>query len=193
MNLSSLSPDRIQHEISENPRLRSGLWLILFIILTWGSLVWSDYNLSRYKAVRSLERDLVALSEIESAAVWQQRAAKADQSVKLYQQQFGLSESPGLAMAKLQSDLSLLTDESQGVGVKIKVGTPQYLAHIKASRIRARVRLSLTPEALITFLTKLSHEPRIISIEQLNIDMKRGRWVVDATVVSYFIIEGQQT
>lgn len=190
MIYSGIDLRHVGNEIVTNPRLRAGLWMIVLIILVWVSLVWSDYNSGRYKIVRDLERDLSSLYEIESAAVWRARLIQADESVRILRQKIDKAETPGLAMAKLQNALTKLAEESLGVRVDIEVGRPQYLEKISASRVRARVKVSLTPAALITFLTNLEAEQQMMSIEQLTMVFNKRRWAIDTTVVRYFAIEG---
>lgn len=187
MNLRDLSTEQIQSELSENFRLRVGLWLIVVLFLSWLSLVWSDFNAGQYASIKNLERNQRALVDIESVEVWRERVNLEEDRVKRIEQTLWKASSDGLAKARLQAGLDELIVKDDFVKKSVKVGTPQPLDAVSVNRIRARVRVNVTPDQLVQTMTNIASYPQKLVVEELELNFRNGRWVVDLTVAAFFI------
>ena len=191
MNLQELSLDNIKAEVRDNFRLRLGLWLTLLILLIWVSLVWSDINYDFYKSRRALQQDALTLQDIESADVWAGRLDRASRQLSKSRSRLWSADSEGLARAKLQAELANLVPSGEGGSQVVKVGSAQAVADVESvSRLRARVGVSLTPQAMYELLQNLDRSEHLVVVDQLNMKWVRGNWSVELMISAFFSSEG---
>lgn len=188
MNIRDLTPEQLQHELKSNQRLRVGVWLIGLLLLSWLSLLWSDYNSVGMAELKRVQRDRAALADIESVEVWKARLAEMQARQADAGALLGRAATESLAMARLQSQLNQLIVKDPFITLSVRIGTPQLLESIDVHRIRAKVRVNLTAEQLLQTLQGLQASKQLLDTEQLELNFVKNRWVVDMTVAAYFEI-----
>ncbi len=189
MNLRDINVNELRAEIADNSRLRGGLWLILFLVATWVSLVWSDFNLDLYKSTRNLERDLISLQEMEPVTVWNERASAAESRLASYQKSIWRADTPGLAAAQLQAELNTLVSKDDKSSLLIKVAVPQKLeGYPNLFRIRASIGANLFADQLVKTMGNIELNQLRLNVEQLGLKKSGTRWSMALIVTAYFEI-----
>ena len=191
--LEMFDAPRLAAELKENFRLRLGVWMILVILLTWVSLVWSDANRAMYDTTRVLEREWLSLSEMESAGVWQSRLQEMEQAAASESAKIWSADSAGLAQAKVQATLGSLLLRDEFVNQSIKAGIPQPLPDLDGVyRLRVRVGTSFTPQQLRDSLLRLSRQVPHLEVDQLELRRNGVRWNAELVLSAYFRLEDSQ-
>ena len=179
--------ESLKAELAANTRLRLGVWFIGLLVLTWVSLVWSDFNLAQYKTVRQQAIEIAALSDMEPAEIWSGRVSQARARVDALEVSLMQADTDGLAQARFQSELARLMVLDAQSRQTIKVGSLQPMEELEdVSRVRARVAANLTARQLLQSIEQLESATSLMEIERLTVKKSGTRWNLELFVAAYF-------
>jgi len=177
-----------------NPRLRWGVWLIVCLVLSWVSLVWSDWNRALYEELRGVEIRLDSLSEMEEEEVWQQRLTDIDLLTSSVKARLWRAATTGLAQARIQTELNHLIERDESTKLAVRMGTPQTDESLSELHvIKVQVGCNLRPQQLLTTLANIESNSKLLVIERLKLTDRGQRWNVDMVLAVYVLIPGQAT
>lgn len=156
-----------------NPRLRWGMWLVGFILWTYGLLLLDEHvDAARTEysaaAARHARADAAASETDWPDRLRAVRAAEARIDSRLWRE-----SSPGLAQAAFQDWLGLaarganLANTTLAVSVHEESFDPAAAGTAVMWRARARLGANFTPAALAVFLKAVAENERAIIVEGL--------------------------
>lgn len=177
---------RVGSEFAENPRARSGAWLILGLVAVYGLLVQSD----RLQAVRDAyaeEAARLARSEtLRGGEDWTQLLAAEREASRVLEAAFWQAETEGVAQARLQA---VLTDLAKGLDLRrplIRSGVSQAVPEVPGIwLVQTRLTCRYRPGAELQILYRLATHPKKLVVERLDVWRETARMAV--IVSAYFV------
>ena len=193
---------RIRDELAAKPVLRGGVWLIVAIILFYViadvqsarlSAVGSDYAVTADRLSRS--RALLERSD------WNERVEAARATEEALAARFWHAENPGLAQARLRTELTAMMEEHDVQRPRIKLGLSQPVDDVPRRpgaselwQIQAQVTGQAARRRILDIVHAIASHPDKLVEEQLNITRPRtdtwGNTRFDLLVSAYFLLGG---
>ena len=193
---------RIRDELAAKPVLRAGVWLIVAIILFYViadvqsgrlSTGGSDYAVTADRLSRS--RALLERSD------WNERVEAARATEEALAARFWRAENPGLAQARLRTELTALMEEHHVERPRIRLGlsqpvddAPRRPGANQLWQIQAQVTGQAPRRRILDIIHAIASHPEKLVEEQLNITRPRtdtwGNTRFDLLVSAYFLLGG---
>lgn len=193
---------RVRDELAAKPVLRVGVWLIGAILLIYFiadlqsarlSAVASDYAVTADRLSRS--RALLERSD------WNERVEAARAMEETLAARFWHAENPGLAQARLRTELTALMEDLHVDRLRIKLGLSQPVDDVPPRpgagefwQIQAQVTGQAPRRSILRIVHAVAGHPDKLVEEQLNITRPRtdiwGNTRFDMLVSAYFLIGG---
>lgn len=179
-------------EFKNNPRLRTGVWLVVGILWLYGILELQDKSAAKVAEYQGL---LGRIARVETAArqnVWQGRIDEAREieaglTAKLWREQ-----TQGLAQAAFQDWLAQALQQAAvskpQLTVAVQDGPRPPEAHGELAnlwKVSARVVFDFDPKTFHPFMLKLASHENTVVIESLNIRSTPSPRA-EMTLVAYF-------
>ena len=181
-------------ELSANPRLRFGVWLILGILLGYGILVQSD-RLAAAHADYAAELERLAKAEqVLAGRDWPALLEAEREKHRELESKFWRSETEGLAQAQLQDALVGAIEGLRFDRPRIRSGMSQPLPELPGVwRVQTRLDASYRPGVELEALHALATHPQKLVVDRLDL---RRRERHDSHMVlilsAYFVgVEGE--
>ena len=191
---------RIRDELAAKPLLRLGVWLIVAILLFY--LV-ADVQSGRLSAIAS-DYDVTADRLSRSRALlerrdWNERVEAARATEEVLAARFWHAENPGLAQARLRTELTALMEEHGVDRLRIKLGMSQPVDDVPRRpdagelwQIQAQVTGQAPRRRILGIVHAIASHPDKLVEEQLNITRPRtdtwGNTRFDLLVSAYFLL-----
>ena len=181
-------------ELSANPRLRWGVWLILVILLGYGMLVQSD-RLAAAHADYAAELERLAKAEtLLGGQDWPALLDADRQAHRELESKFWRAETAGLAQAKLQDALSGVVE---GLGLRqplFRSGTSQPLPELPGVwRVQTRLDAAYRRGVELEALHALATHPQKLVVDRLDLHRRERHDSHMVLILSaYFVgVEGE--
>lgn len=191
---------RARDELAAKPVLRAGVWLIVAIVLFYFiadvqsarlSTVGSDYAVTADRLSRS--RALLERSD------WNERVDAARATEETLAAGFWRAENPGLAQARLRTELTALMEQHDVERLRIKLGLSQPVDDVPRRpgagelwQIQAQVTAQAPRRRILGVVHAVASHPDKLVEEQLNIIRPRtdtwGNTRFDLLLSAYFLI-----
>ena len=157
-------------ELSQNARLRWGVWLILAVLLVYCILVQSD-RLAAARGDYAGESGRLARAEtLLRQRDWPERLAAEREAHQQIRSTFWQAETEGLAQAKLQA---VLTRVIEDLGLRkplLRPGTSQPLPDLpEVWRVQTRLDASYRPGVELRLLHALATHPKKLVVDRLDL------------------------
>ncbi|MCE2425948.1 MAG: hypothetical protein J4F45_12770 [Pseudomonadales bacterium] len=191
---------RLGDELRAKPMLRVGVWLIAAILLFYCI---ADVQSGRLSAVAS-EYAVTADRLSRSRALlerqdWNERVATARGTEEVLAARFWHAENPGLAQARLRTELTALMEELHVDQLRIKLGLSQPVDDVPSRRdagelwrIQAQITGLAPRRGILRIVHAIASHPNKLVEEQLNITRPRtdtwGNTRFDMLVSAYFLM-----
>ena len=165
-------------QLKTNPRLRWGVWLIVWMFWLYGVLELRDYLAAEREQYRSTLASVSRLQAQNSRTEWLSRVEPARTMAVQLESRLWQASSSGLAQAAFQDWLRTALAESGVAQPQIRVsgvdedagaaeGGKQGAADLW--KIRANLSFGLNPEGLTDLLSRIEFGERLVGIESLVI------------------------
>ena len=157
-------------ELSQNARLRWGVWLILAVLLVYGILVQSD-RLAAARDDYAGESGRLARAEILlRQRDWPERLAAEREAHQQLRSTFWQAETEGLAQAKLQAVLTRVIEDLDLRKPLLRPGTSQPLPDLpEVWRVQTRLDASYRPGIELRLLHALATHPKKLVVDRLDL------------------------
>lgn len=166
-----------RRQYAETPRLRMALWAVLAIFWIYGLILAGD-ALPQWRAGLETRRlEVERLQNMEPAAVWEERGRDAQQLLKGVQALSWAEARPGLAQAEVQDWLRALAGKTGLVVRELRLASAESSAAVGGKapspkapdKVRVRLSVEVTPQALVVFLAELGQAERGAFVERLQL------------------------
>lgn len=164
-------------QMKTNPRLRWGVWLIVWMFWLYGVLELRDYLAAEREQYRSTLASVSRLHAQNSRTEWLSRVEPARTMAVQLESRLWQASSSGLAQAAFQDWLRTALAESGVAQPQIRVsGVDEETGAAEGKRgaadlwkIRANLSFGLNPEGLTDLLSRIEFGERLVGIESLVI------------------------
>lgn len=162
-----------------NPRLRWGVWTMLFIMLLWLNLVASDWRTGLAGEQQQAAEQWQQQQTLAGSQHWQQRLEQARAATGEQSRHFGKAASESLARADVQArvaaELARLGLEKARIEVS---AAPAADAATGLVPLQLRVSGQAGGDRLLALVQALEQGSPLLRIEQVTANNQRGRYVI---------------
>ena len=170
--------------------VRFSIYSVSVVLLAFGALDLSEINNRKVDQALELKAQRQILQRDEGVDIWANRLAEVSSLLERQRQTIWQAGSDGLARAKFQKIAKDFFDVPERRSPIVEVGASIPIKGLKSvNRVRARVRLNLSPDELVGALTKIENSDKVVNIERLRLNYSLGRWTVDLVLNAFFEIK----
>jgi len=169
-------------ELRQNTRLRTGLWLIIAILLGYGVVLLDDYQSQLKKTYQETLTRLNQLRDLVQQTQWVERAVEAKKLRDQLEVKFWQANSPGLAQAKFQKWLNSQMERAKLEKAYLRMESTLEMPKLpKIWRVTARIDANFQADKLNLLLLAVADHPLFIVTDRLEIrHANRFTYVVTA-------------
>ena len=157
-------------ELSQNARLRWGVWLILAVLLVYGILVQSDRLAAARDDYAGESGRLARAETLLRQRDWPERLGAEREAHQQIRSTFWQAETEGLAQAKLQAVLTRVIEDLDLRKPLLRPGTSQPLPDLpEVWRVQTRLDASYRPGIELRLLHALATHPKKLVVDRLDL------------------------
>ena len=157
-------------ELSQNARLRWGVWLILAVLLVYGILVQSDRLAAARDDYAGESGRLARAETLLRQRDWPERLAAEREAHQQLRATFWQAETEGVAQAKLQAVLTQVIEDLDLRKPLLRPGTSQPLPDLpEVWRVQTRLDASYRPGIELRLLHALATHPKKLVVDRLDL------------------------
>ena len=143
-----------KERLHEQPRLRLGLWVVLFILALQGVWSLSDHRQARIPEIQRLADQHDRIQSVLASTDWDERAEQARELRQALQQRVRRAESRGLARAELENLLLEAAGRHGLDRVRLEIRSPVELDD-GLTRLGAQLEFDHRGQGVIDLISEL--------------------------------------
>jgi hypothetical protein len=157
-------------EWRRNPRLRAGIWLIVFVLFAYLLMLLSDWKQTLKTEYQNLTGRLGRLEILARQKEWADRVDIAKSLMIQMESRFWKANSRGLAQAQMQMWIDGLLKKNEIANSRTQVEPARDITGYEGLwQVAIRIEGNFAPDRLLDLLRSVESYEQIVTVEQLDV------------------------
>lgn len=183
--------DRARAELTANPRLRLGVWVIVAIVVGYVAFVVQADRVDAASAeYASADSRLVRGRDLLARQDWAERLSTARAIEADLTANFWHATNEGIAQASLRNVIDDLTARIHLSQPSVELGSSRAVPDAEGLwRVQARITAQGVGPATLRLLHRIASHPRKLVVERLDLTRNRGGMRLELLLSAYFLLD----
>ena len=183
--------DQARAELSANPRLRLGIWIIVAILAGYFAfVVQADRVDAASAAFASADARLTRGRDLLDRVDWSERLAAARAVEAELQGRFWQAPNEGLAQANLRAAVEGMTVDFAFGQPRIDLGASRPVPDVPGLwKVQTRFVGQAVGASALRLLHRIATHPNKLVVERLDLSRRRGAMRIEILLSGYFLLD----